>query len=241
MRINFIIESVLPVLFILPLMLLLLKDKSQVKTIVLFTVIFILYQLILKAPKEFVALQVIKGQWNWTGKLLGILFGLLIYTVLKNKLKPFDFLRFKQDSKAFSKTIWAAVLMVCTSFFSYFDSPKELDWETLFYQLSMPGLDEEIMFRAILLGLLLISLKDKIKIGKWSLGNPGVLIIGILFGLVHALHFKSTIEFEIYVFICTFLSGYIWSWITVESKSILLPVISHNLTNFLQNLLRMVK
>jgi len=49
--------------------------------------------------------------------------------------------------------------MVCTSFFSYFDSAKEFDWETLIFQLTMPGFDEEIIFRAILLGLLLTSLK----------------------------------------------------------------------------------
>lgn len=239
--INLIFESVLPVLFIVPLTLLFLKDKLQVKTIVLFSVIFILYQAILKAPKEFVSLQFIKGQWNWTGKLFGITFGFILYRVLKDKLKPFDFLRFKQDPKTFFKTMLLASLMVCTSFFSYFDSAKEFSWETLLYQLSMPGLDEELMFRAILLGLLLTCLKDKIKMGKWALGSPSVLIVGILFGLVHALHFKNNIEFESYVFFCTFLSGYVWSWITVESKSILLPVISHNLTNFMQNLIRMVK
>ncbi|WP_166921512.1 CPBP family intramembrane glutamic endopeptidase [Flavobacterium poyangense] len=239
--INLMFESVLPVLVVLPLMLLFLKDKSQVKTIVLFAVIFILYQLILKAPKEFVSLQVIKGQWNWTGKLLGIIFGFILYSILKDKLKPFDFLQFKQNPKTFFKTMLLAFLMVCTSFFSYFDSVKEFNWETLLYQLSMPGLDEELMFRAILLGLLLTCLRDKIKMGKWTLGNPSILIIGILFGLVHALHFKNNIKFESYIFFCTFLSGYIWSWVTVESKSILLPVISHNLTNFMQNLIRMVK
>lgn len=240
MKINFIIESVLPLLFVLPLTILFIKDKSQINTIALFSVIFIVHEIILHLPKEFIELQLIKGKWNWTGKLAGIIFGIFTYIILRDKLKSFDFLQFRQNPKTFFKTLVVALIMVCTSFFSYFDSVKEFDWETLIFQLTMPGFDEEIIFRAILLGLLLTSLNDNIKIGRWTLGNPSILIVNLLFGLVHGIHFKNNFGFEPYPFFASSLYGYVWGWITIKSRSILLPVISHNLTNFLNKVLIMI-
>lgn len=69
MKINFIIEIVLPLLIVLPLAILFIKDKSETKTIALFAGLFILHELILHLPKEYMELQLIKGKWNWTGKL----------------------------------------------------------------------------------------------------------------------------------------------------------------------------
>jgi len=103
MKINFIIESVLPLLFVLSLTILFIKDKSQINTIALFSVIFIVNEIILHLPKEFMELQLIKGKWNWTGKLAGIIFGIFTYIILNDKLKSFDFLRFRQNPKTFLK------------------------------------------------------------------------------------------------------------------------------------------
>lgn len=235
-------ESILPILIILPLVLFFIKDKSHFKTIGLFVLIFITYQVLLKLPMEYSNFQVIKGNWNWTGKLLGIFFGVIVYVLLRKRLIPFDFCKIEQFPKSKRKTIIASIIIICTALFSWFDSHQVFDSETLFYQISMPGLDEEIMFRAVLLGLLLSSLKDKIKMNNKTFGNPSVLIIGILFGLVHGLSLNNELKlnFELYSFIWTMLFGYAWSWITFESKSILQPIISHNLLNFLSNLIGMI-
>lgn len=170
----------------------------------------------------------------------GIFLGLFTYIMLRDKLKPFNFLRFRQNPKDLLKTLIVVFIMTCISFFSYFDSAREFDCETLLFQLTMPGFDEEILFRAILLGLLLTCLNDKIKIGKLTLGNPSVLITGLLFGLVHGLHFNNNFEFEFYPFFVSSIYGYVWGWVTIKSKSILLPIVSHNLTNFLNSILRMI-
>ncbi|WP_456314759.1 CPBP family intramembrane glutamic endopeptidase [Pseudomonas shirazensis] len=236
------LESILPVLLLLPLIMIFTKDENQIKTIGFFLFIFICYQLILKIPIEYKELQFINGKRNWTGKLIGIFFGSVTYLLIYKKLQPFTFLRIKQDPNKLAKTILICSILIFTAFFSCFDSAKEFDTEILIFQLTMPGLDEEIMFRGILLALLLTCLKDKIKIGKRTFGNPCILIIGLLFGLVHGCSVSNKLElnFEFYPFIWTFIFGYIWSWVTVESKSILLPILSHNLTNFIQNLVRMV-
>ena len=116
---------------------------------------------------------------------------------------------------------------------------SDFDTETLAFQLTVPGIDEEIMFRGILLGLLATSLQDKILF----LGNPSILITAILFGFMHALTLNEnfTIDFEPIYFLQTFLAGYIWGWITIKSRSILLAILSHNLSNFFGTLSTMIK
>jgi membrane protease YdiL (CAAX protease family) len=118
-----------------------------------------------------------------------------------------------------------------------------MDRETLLFQLTMPGLDEEIMFRAILLGLLLTCLKENIKIGQFNFGSPSILIIGLLFGLLHGLTLTDnfSFKFDYLYFLSTFIFGYIWSWITLKSKSILQPLVSHNVSNFIGHLIQMTK
>ena len=95
------------------------------------------------------------------------------------------------------------------------------------------------MFRGILLGLLATSLKDKISF----LGNPSVLLTAILFGFMHALTLNKdySIDFEPIYFIQTGFAGYVWGWITIKSRSILLAIVSHNFSNFFGTLSTMIK
>ena len=116
---------------------------------------------------------------------------------------------------------------------------SKFNLETLAFQISLPGIDEEIMFRGILLGLLATSLKDKISF----LGNPSVLLTAILFGFMHALTLNKdySINFEPIYFIQTGFAGYVWGWITIKSRSILLAIVSHNFSNFFGTLSTMIK
>jgi membrane protease YdiL (CAAX protease family) len=237
------LDSILPLLPVLALAVFFVKDRKQYKTVGLFSLIFVIQQIVLKLPTKIYALQIIHSKWNWTGKLLGIALGLILYFLLRQRLKPFDFFRLKQNPKSFKTTLLITIVMTCFSFFAYFDTAKQFDAETLVYQLTMPGLDEEIFYRGILFGLLLTCLKDEIKINKMTFGNPSVLLIGLLFGLVHGLGIEDNFQFkfEPYPFIFTFINGYVWSWITLASRSILQATISHNLMNFVGNLIRMIK
>ena len=241
MIVKIILASIIPLLPLLPLTIFMVKDSGKMKTVGLFSLIFFSYQMILKLPTEMNELQIIQGKWNWTGKVFGVLFGILSYLLLRHKLSPFTFLQFRQKAKSL-KTTWLLTIMItCTSFLAYFDTSKPFDIETLLYQLTMPGFDEEIMFRGVLLGLLLTCFKDKIVIGGKEFRNPSVLFVGLLFGLTHAFMITDNlgIKFEPYSFIWTSILGYAWGWITVESKSILQSVLSHNMLNFTTNIIRM--
>jgi len=98
----------------------------------------------------------------------------------------------------------------------------------------MPGLDEEMVFRAGILACLIAACGNNSKHRRSPLVWP-MLITSILFGLVHALnldpHFH--LHFDISTFLDTATFGLIIAALAVNSRSILLPVIVHNLLNVL--------
>jgi membrane protease YdiL (CAAX protease family) len=103
----------------------------------------------------------------------------------------------------------------------------------------MPGTDEEIFFRCILLGLLLSSLKVK----KIFFVDLSVLILAVYFGLGHSLMLSPdySLNFAPKYFIYAGIWGYVLGWITINNRSILMPVIVHNIADFLVDLTVMVK
>lgn len=95
------------------------------------------------------------------------------------------------------------------------------------------------IFRGILFGLLLSALRQNIPF----LGNPALLITSALFGFMHALTLSEnySIRFNALYFIQTAFAGWVWGWVTLRSRSILMPVLSHNLSNFFGTLVTMLK
>ena len=52
---------------------------------------------------------------------------------------------------------------------------------------------------------------------------------------------NNNINFSAVYFIQTGFAGYVWGWITIKSKSILLAILSHNFSNFFGTLSTMIK
>ncbi|MHB1688116.1 MAG: CPBP family intramembrane glutamic endopeptidase [Ignavibacteriaceae bacterium] len=125
----------------------------------------------------------------------------------------------------------------------FFASHKaNFDFDTVMFQLTMPGIDEELAFRGIMIGLLSQILVDNITIKKLKFGNPSILITSTLFGLLHALNLDKNfnISFDLIIFLWTFSMGFVMGWVFVKSKSILFPIIIHNITNVIMVLIPML-
>ena len=151
-----------------------------------------------------------------------------------------NFFTIKQDKKNFKKSLIAAIAVVILSTILVFFLGKfEFDFETLAFELTVPAIGEEIMYRGILLGLLMTSLKAKIP----YLGNPAVLLTAILFGFAHGLSLDKnySIDFNALYIMQTGFAGYIWGWIAMKSRSVLLAILSHNFGNFFGTLSAMIK
>jgi len=239
---RYLLEAFLHIVILIPFSLFFIKTltKGNLLRIFFFALIFVVYQVMLILPKLAQILNFIGGNWNWDGKIFGILFGVSCYFVFGKFFRENDFFTFRQNKENFKKTLIVAIASVLlVTLIAYFTGSSEFSAETLAFQLTMPGIDEEIMFRGILLGLLATALKEKINF----LGNPAVLLTAILFGLMHAftLDKNFSLDFEPIYFFHTAFGGLIFGWLTLKSRSILLAILAHGLANFFAALVQMIK
>lgn len=234
------LELVMHLALVLPLALWLMKDRSRENYLKLglFAVLYIVNQLALSLPNDVPAVDFIGGNWNWSGKILGILVAVISIVLFRNYFADYYFITLKQERSNIKVTLIAAASLTLFSIvLSYFMGSSDWDNETLLFELTMPSTEEELMFRGVLLALLLSSLKPRMGF----LGNPSVLITAVLFGFVHAFGFNKdySLSFDPLFFLMTGLGGYVWGWITWKSRSILLAWLSHNFCNFFGTLVTM--
>ena len=116
-------------------------------------------------------------------------------------------------------------------------SAERLDY--LLFQSTLPGLDEELAFRGILLGLLSNMLKPAIALGRFKMGNPALWITAILIAPGHGLTINAQwdIHQNWFEFVNTLSIGLILGWLTIKSGNIWSAVLVHNLFNFLPKLI----
>lgn len=222
-------------------------DKSQSqwkKSMGLFIIYFLLYKISLFLPAYVPWLKMENLNWNWPGKVVAILFSLLFYHAFKNHFSEHLFINASPVKKQINRQLIIVSLISAVAILEgllFYNQPW--DTETILFQLTLPGIDEEIAYRGIMLGLLASFMTAKITFGKITIHDPSIWIVGILFGLIHALQFDKTwhLNFDLLYFIKTFALGTIWSYMTIKTRSILLPVLSHNLSNTLANLIGMIK
>src|ERR1035437_9384778 len=218
--------------------------KLRRKYLLLFFVIFIVDQLLGRLPKMLPMLNIIGGQYNWSGKILATLFSIMIIIILKKHYQLDFAFTFKQFPNSVKSILGIIIgVFIFQIIFIYFRTPKQdITWEDHLFQLTLPGISEEIMFRGILLGLLNGVFISRIKIlGAYS--GWGTVVTALLFGLWHGVTFYKDLNFEINYFkmITPLFVGFLFAWIRERTKSILIPVIYHNLANELLMIIPLIK
>ncbi len=182
-----------------------------------------------------------KGQqFNWAGKLAAFAFliGCVYFVPGCNK---------KQSGFTLQME-WAGarpILLICSAYLLlrvllYWRSSEAsatIHPETVLFQATMPGLQEELLFRGILLGLLnQVLAKPVWKFAGVTFGWAAV-ITSILFGLEHGISFGEGFGIHINYFnlIRTALEGFLFALLVQRTKSIFPSVVYHNLLNLTGN------
>jgi len=148
--------------------------------------------LVIILPK---ALSISPFQWNWIGKALEFSWPLIIVFIL-GWLTPEEVgLKLPKE-----KSGWLPGLIVGLVFASYAiimsllfgdEIPQDkLNLETIFYQMTMPGLAEEIVYRGVFLVILNKYLGRQWKFWGIRFGW-GLVLVSILFVLVHIITYSS--------------------------------------------------
>lgn len=174
--------------------------------------------------------------WNWEGKLIALIATLAIASLPQFGWKRVG-LRWHQGENP-----WLAYLvfgMVSLFFLGLALSQGDgsADLETIIFQWTMPGLEEEVFFRGTLLLALNEAFRKKVSFLGAPIGYGGVLT-SLIFGFAHALSFDAgAYSFDFMTFLVTGGPAFILLWLRERTGSVLLPVIGHNVANGLPALL----
>ncbi|OPX25833.1 MAG: hypothetical protein B1H05_03240 [Candidatus Cloacimonas sp. 4484_140] len=158
------------------------KEKREVPLTLLFVLFFFLNEILTTSMAIFGIRDIIGKEWNWSGKILASIVFIIIIIILR-KYKKFDFgFTFKQKKGSLKPVlIFIGIISIIHIVSLWFTVSKgKPSLESHLFQLTIPGISEEIAYRGLLLGILNVVFKKRIKIWGASLGY-GTVVISILF------------------------------------------------------------
>ena len=176
------------------------------------------------------------SDWAWTGKLLSTA-GLLAVAALPGFGLARCGITWRQEQGARAAWLVFAVVavIVCVIAFAYRDGPDTLD--TIAFQWTMPGIEEELFYRGVLLLALNEALDSGVPRRFAGIGWGGVLA-SVAFGLGHALFYrKAGLTFDTLAFALTGGPALLLAWFRARTGSLALPVLAHNVANGMPALL----
>lgn len=177
------------------------------------------------------------SDWAWQGKLLA-----LAATLAIAALPAFGWhstgITLAQAPGSL-KSMLPFTLAYCALFviFALAFPTEPFSAEALAFQLTVPGIEEELFFRGLLLLALDRAFTGRVRAVGVDWGGGAVLSCW-LFGMVHAFGYsRGAFSFDPLTMALTALPSLIAVWIRYRSGSLLLPVIMHNFGNSIMRLL----
>lgn len=170
-------------------------------------------------------------EWNWTGKLLALAITLAIASHPAFGWERSG-LTLKQKTGSLAPALAvSAVLVALFTWLALSNEDGGASAETLAFQLSLPGLEEEPFYR----GILLLALNEAFRARFRALGIEwgwGGLLSLVLFGLAHGFGYEDgSFWFDPIIFAMTAGPSLILVWLRERTGSLLLPVLLHNFGN----------
>jgi hypothetical protein len=110
-------------------------------------------------------------------------------------------------------------------------------WGWTFFEGVYVGPTEEIPFRALLVTFLAATMPGKLRIGRFDMNWAGI-IVAVIFALLHATSFDTrnwpeALGQQVYAFALGVLYAY---WLE-KSKSVVAPIIGHNISDVVEYLI----
>jgi CAAX protease family protein len=168
--------------------------------------------------------------WNWQGKVLALVGTLIIASLPQFGLRKIG-LTFRQRENSWPAYGLLAVLTLLFFWLAITNPDGRDGWETIAFQWTMPGIEEEIFYRGVLLLAMNEAFTRKVSVLGAPIGYGGVLAT-VLFGLGHSLSYDGgSLSFDAMTFMITGVPAFTLLWMRERTGSLLLPIIGHNIAN----------
>ena len=177
------------------------------------------------------AVRGLDDDWNWSGKAIALLVSLALAALPLFGGRQIG-LTLKQLQLRGALVV-TAVLLVLYGALAWFMGSGGGDAGTLAFQLTMPGLEEEIFFRGLLLLALDRAFTSRISLGGAAIGWS-MPLNALVFGLVHGLGVShGALSFDAMAFALPCIGALPAVWLREKTGSLLLPILLHNAVNVL--------
>ncbi|HEX7965869.1 MAG TPA: CPBP family intramembrane glutamic endopeptidase [Gammaproteobacteria bacterium] len=194
---------------------------------VLFALYLSLDDFVTGLPALLPALDLIPGHWNWTGKILSLMFAAIV--IISLRLSP-DAVGLRRQEHPRIAWIALGLFIVWGACLGFLFKPGVPDAETLAFQATMPGLAEELAYRGVAPAILLMLINRKPHVDgiPWAV----ILVTSVTFGIWHALSYShGHIGFDVMSGLFPFIGSIPGGWLRFKTKSLLVPVLGHSLAN----------
>jgi len=173
---------------------------------------------------------------NWLGKTMTFAGTLLMLHYLPGLSFRAAGLTWKQNEDSLGPVISTGgiILLVSTGAAILVASTPNTSLENLLFQATMPGLDEELFMRGLLLLLFHRAFGKGLNVWGADTGWGFWLAVAI-FGLLHGVTVQSgELEVNFWVIVSTGFMGFVLTWMRERTGSLVAPILFHNITNVAQ-------
>ena len=132
------------------------REKSNIQYVFLFTAFFLIGSLIRGLPFYFKSINFARTMWNWEGKFLAMVLS-IIFVFIYRKIPLAEYgVTLRHHPSSLMPCLILIIFYIAAGFIIGLltDSGYDISIEYILFELSMPGLDEEIFYRGIGLALL---------------------------------------------------------------------------------------
>ena len=222
------------------------SEKVNLKYLGLFVLYFLIDSYIQHLSKLYFDFDFLGLKFAWIGKILSLCFALIVvFSVSKKDREEIGFTT-KTNSKSQMKSgILIFIVFLAFDFIFkmiWFPKDGDFDLEIFAFQMTMPGVTEELVFRGILFWLL-----DKAFEPKWDFKGVkfgwGFVIITILFAEAHGVMLTENYEFKfdiITILYLTVISSLSVGILRKLSGNLIFPILGHNAINTMNAIIRIL-
>jgi len=175
-------------------------------------------------------------RWNWQGKIVqtGVALAFIWFLAATGRSSPratglrLDLV----PGSARPLLVAALVATAIPAAFVVLGASLPLDLETLLFELTMPGIAEELFYRGALQTALERVFRGRRQLFGARVGW-GYVIATVLFGIVHAVGVDWNLELSVNPLsgVGPLIGGAILGWMRTRGGSVWPPIVAHNLGN----------